>query len=339
MHKTAPRAPSVASATRRAVLFALSGACGVLETSLAYGQSPTFPTRPIRLIVSYPAGGTADQLARAVAEGAQQALAQPIVVENRPGANGNFAADLVAKTVPDGYTLLVTAPGPVAVNGALYASLPFDPKTAFAPVTRLAAAPLLLVVHPSLPVKNLQDLLAYLKANPSKASFGSQGNASSGHLAMELLKQRTGLQATHVPYKGSAPALNDLLAGHIAFMFDNTTTSLPHVRSGALRAIAVAEMQRINAVPDVPTVAESGVPGFAATPWFGVVAPAGTPKPVIDKLNTVMRAAIQERAVKSRLAQVGVTVLTDTPAEFAAYIAAETQKWAEVVRVSGAKAD
>jgi tripartite-type tricarboxylate transporter receptor subunit TctC len=339
MNETAPHATATAQHTRRSALFALAVTCGALEMSPAYSQVQAFPTRPIRLVVGYPAGGTADQLARAAAEGAQRALGQPIVVENRPGANGNLAADLVARSAADGYTLLVTAPGPLAVNGALYASLPFDPKTAFAPVTRLAAAPLLLVVDASLPVKNLQELLAYLKANPGRASFGSQGNASSGHLAMELLKQRTGLQATHVPYKGSAPALNDLLAGHIAFMFDNTTTSLPHVREGSLRAIAVAEAQRIEAIREVPTVAESGVPGFAATPWFGIVAPAGTAKPVVDRLNTVIRAAIQSPAVKSRFAQLGVAVVTDTPEEFATYIASETQKWAEVVRVSGAKAD
>lgn len=330
-------APSLPCLTRRAMLAGSVFSCAALGVSAAYGQSSSFPSRPVRLVVSYPAGGTADQLARAVASDAQKALGQPLVVENKPGANGNLAADLVAKSAPDGCTLLVTAPGPVAVNGALYASLPFDPKTAFAPVARLAVAPLLLVVHPSLPVHDLQQLLSYLKANPGKASFGSQGNASSGHLAMELLKQRTGLQATHVPYKGSAAALNDLLAGHIGFMFDNATTSLPHVRDGALRAIAVAEPQRIEAAPKLPTVAESGVPGFAATPWFGIVAPAGTPRPAIDKLNAVFWEAIEAPAVKSRFAQVGVTIATDTPQEFAAYIEAETRKWAEVVRISGAK--
>lgn len=316
---------------------------GVLSATLI-GSGPLTLARaqsgqPIRLIVSYPAGGTADQLARAAAEGMSKSLGATVLVENRPGANGNLAADYVAKSAPDGNTLLVTAPGPLVVNSSLYESLPFDPKTAFAPITRVAIAPLLLVIPVSLPAKNIRELQAYLRANPVRATFASQGNASSGHLAMELLKSKTGMQATHVPYKGSAPALNDLLAGHISMMFDNTTTCLPHVRSGSLRAIAVAEPHRIAAVPDVPTVAESGVPGFSATPWFGIVAKAGTPAPIVDRLNAAIREAMGNPAVQNRFAQLGVSIVGDTPAEFAAYMDVESRKWSEVVRVSGAKVD
>jgi len=322
----------------RRMFTLLLGAALAAQAWVVFAQTPPERARPWRLVVSYPPGGTADTLARAVADGVTRSTGQTVIVENRPGANGNLAADLVAKSAPDGHTLLMTAPGPLVVNGALYESLPFDPRTAFAPVTRVAVAPLLLVVSASLPVNDLQDLLDYLKANPAKATFASQGNASSGHLAMELLKSRTGTQAEHVPYKGSTPALTDLLAGHVTMMFDNTTTSLPHVRSGTLRAIAVAQPQRIAAAPDVPTVAESGVPGFEATPWFGIVTTAGTPAAVVDRLNTVIREVIQAPAMQERFAQVGVTIVSDTPAEFARIIDAESRKWHEVVRTSGAKA-
>jgi tripartite-type tricarboxylate transporter receptor subunit TctC len=230
-----------------ALILAAVTLCG---TALA--QTPAFPVKTIRLVAAYPPGGSADVLSRAIAEGLSQRLGQRVVVENKPGANGNIAADLVAKSPADGYTLLMTAPGPLAVNANLCATLSFDPATAFAPVSLAGVAPLLLVVPASFPVGNLKELLDYATANPSKSTFASQGNASSGHLTMELLKVRTGMQATHVPYKGSAPALNDLLSGHVSMTFDNTTTSLPLVRGGALRAIAVAEEKRLLASPDIP---------------------------------------------------------------------------------------
>ena len=324
---------------RRSILLAMCASLGLAGSAPLFAQPAAFPNKPIRIVVSNPPGGTADMLSRAVAEGTSRILGVPVLVENKPGANGNLAADIIAKNAPDGYVMLMTPPGPLVVYGALYESLPFDPKTAFAPVTRVAVAPLILVVPAALPVKNFQELQAYLKANPTKATFASQGNASSGHLAMELLKSRTGMQATHVPYKGSAPALNDLLAGHVTMMFDNTTTSLPHVRSGALRAIAVAEPQRIAAAPDVPTVAESGVPGFAATPWFGLVTTGGTPPAVVEKLYAAVREVLQNPAVVARFAQVGVTLVGEAPQDFSSYIDSESRKWREVVRVSGAKAD
>ena len=304
----------------------------------AFAQS-NYPSKPIRLVVGYPPGGTADQLARVLAEGVGKSLGQNVIVENRPGANGNLAADLVAKSPADGYTLLMTAPGPVAVNVHVYPALTFDPKTAFSPIARVAVAPLVLVVNKQLPVQNLKELLAYAKANPSKASYASQGNASSGHLAMELFKTRAGLQAEHVPYKGSTPALNDLLAGHVLMMFDNTTSSLPQVRAGNLKAIAVAEDKRIAVAPDIPTVAESGYEGFSATPWFGLVTTAGTPAFVIQKWVAGIHDVLKSPAIKERFAQSGVELVIDTPELFSTYLESESRKWKEVVRISGARAD
>ena len=322
---------------RRVFALALSS-CSLLAAK-SWGQSKPWPARPIRLVVAYPPGGTADLLSRAIAEGVSQRLSQAVVVENKPGANGNIAADIVAKAPADGYTLLMTAPGPVAVNASLYATLPFDPQTAFAPVSLAGVAPLLLVVPKSVPVNNLRELLEYVRANPARGTFASQGNASSGHLAMELLKVRTGMQATHVPYKGSAPALNDLLAGHVLMMFDNTASSLPHVRSGALRAIAVAEERPLIAAPDIPTVAESGVPGFVATPWFGIVTTGGCAREIIDKLSVAINDTLKVAAVQARFLEMGVELRPNTPAAFDAYIRLETAKWKDVVRLSGAKLD
>jgi tripartite-type tricarboxylate transporter receptor subunit TctC len=317
-----------------ALILAALWLCG---TALA--QTSAFPVKTIRLVVAYPPGGTADVLSRAIAEGLSQRLGQRVVVENKPGANGNIAADLVAKSPADGYTLLMTAPGPLAVNASLYATLPFDPATAFAPVSLAGVAPLLLVIPASLPVRNIKELIDYVKANPSKATFASQGNASSGHLTMELLKVRTGMQANHVPYKGSAPALNDLLAGHVTMMFDNTTSSLPLVRGGALRAIAVAEEKRLLATPDIQTVAEQGLPGFVSTPWFGIVTTAGTPGAVVEKLSAAINETLSTPAVLVRFLEMGVELRPNSPKAFESYISAETVKWKEVVRVSGAKLD
>jgi len=317
-----------------ATLFLIS----IQFVGTAFAQS-IYPNKSMRIVVGYPPGGTADQLARVLSEGVGKILGQNVIVENRPGANGNLAADFVAKSPADGYTLLMTAPGPVSVNMHVYPSLPFDPKTAFAPIARVAIAPLVLVVNKQLPVQNLKELLAYAKANPSKASYASQGNASSGHLAMELLKSRTALQAEHVPYKGSSPALNDLLAGHVLMMFDNTTSSLPQVRSGNLKAIAIAEDKRIAAAPDIPTVAESGYEGFSATPWFGLVTTAGTPNLVIQKWVASIHEVLKNPAIKDRFAQSGVDLVFDTPEAFSYYIESESRKWKDVVRISGARAD
>jgi tripartite-type tricarboxylate transporter receptor subunit TctC len=225
------------------------------------------------------------------------------------------------------------------VNAALYPTLPFDPATAFAPVSEVAIAPLVLVVPKAIPVHNLKELFEYVKANPGKANFASQGNASSGHLAMELLKSRTGMAAEHVPYKGSAPALNDLLGGNVLMMFDNVTSSLQHIRAGSLRAIAVAERKRLPVLPDVPTVDESGVPGFELTPWFGIVTTGGTPAPIVDKLSVAIGEVLRTPAVNERFVSNGVELRPSTPTAFAAYIKQQSQLLTGIVKTSGARAD
>lgn len=340
-----PMLPRSAHAPTRRV--ALQQGLQAVAIGLSWGSWPVkaqtlsapYPTRPIRLLVGYPAGGTADALARTLSEGLSVQLGQAVLVDNRAGANGNLAADLVAKSTPDGYTWMLSAPGPLAVHESLYPSLPFEPKTAFAPIARVAVAPLVLLVRSSLPVHDLRSLQTYMQAHPDKANFASQGNGSSSHLAMALLKVRTGMPGIHVPYKGAAPALNDLMAGHITVMFDNTASCLPHVRSGSLRAIAVAQDQRIAALPDVPTVAEQGVPGYSATPWFGLATTAGTPAAVLQTVSAAVHTVMHAPAVLARFEAMGVLPVHDSPAEFARYIESERSKWKEVVRLSGARID
>lgn len=298
-----------------------------------------YPSKPVRIIVTNPPGGTVDILARTVGDELGKSLGAAFVVENRPGANGNLGAELLLKAPADGYVLMLTPPGPLAINAALYQSLPFDPKTAFAPVSLIAIAPLVLVVPPQSPARSLGELIALAKSKPGQLSYASQGNGSTGHLAMELLKTMVSIDVVHVPYKGSAPALADLLAANVQMMFDNTTSSLPHVKRGALRALAVAEPQRLRSVPDIPTVSESGVPGFEATPWFGMIARAGTPKDILDRLSGAIKAGLQRPEVESRFATLGVELRGSTPEEFARTIASETQKWERVIKASGAKAD
>lgn len=326
------------SLTRRSVL-SLAALAGALPMSVRPGAAAAYPAKPVKLVVSYPPGGTADMLGRIIADGLARKSGQPFVIDNRPGANGNIGADAVARSANDGHTLLLTAPGPLAVNESLFASLPFNPKTAFAPVTRICTAPLALVIPSALPIRSVGELLAYAKAHPKTVSYASQGIASSGHLAMELLKTSTGLQVVHVPYKGAAPALADLVGGQVTMMFDNISSSLPHVKTGALRAIAVAEPRRLKVLPDTPTVAESGVPGFEATPWFGLVAPAGTPKAVVETLYADINDILRSPEVAAKLEQLGVEVASDRPEEFARIIASERVKWQEVVKRSGAKAE
>jgi tripartite-type tricarboxylate transporter receptor subunit TctC len=309
--------------------------CGIGKVS----ATEPYPVKPVRLIVTNPPGGTSDILARALGDELGRSMGQTFLVDNRPGANGNLGAEILIKSPADGYTLLLTPPGPLAINASLYKSLPFDPKTAFAPVSMVAVVPLVLVVNPSLPIKNVAELLAYARSSPGKLSGASQGNGSTGHLALELLKFMTGIDVVHVPYKGSAPALTDLLAGHVQIMFDNTTSSLPHVRRGSLRAIAVAERQRILGAPDIPTLDESGVKGFEATPWFGVVARAGTPEAIVNRLSAEIKTAFQKPTLESRFSALGVELRTLSPEEFARHIRSETEKWDRIIRVSGAHAD
>lgn len=319
------------------VLSMLVAGLGVLAT--ATSQAQTYPTRAITLIVPFPAGGTTDILGRFVGQALSAAWNQPVVVENRGGAGGNIGAAAVAKAAPDGYTLLVGTVGTHAINASLYAKMPYDTLKDFAPVTQIASVPNMLVVTPSLPVGSVTELIAYAKANPGKLNMASSGNGTSIHLSGELFKVMTGVDMVHVPYKGSAPALNDLMAGQVQLMFDNMPSALPQVKGGTLKALAVTTATRSPAMPDLPTVAEAGVPGFEASSWFGVFAPAGTPKEIVAKLQTEIARILKSPEMTERLAQQGAVAVGNTPDEFGAYVQSELVKWAGVVKASGARVD
>jgi tripartite-type tricarboxylate transporter receptor subunit TctC len=298
-----------------------------------------WPAKPVRIVVPFPPGGTTDILARAAGLRMTEAWGQPVVIDNRPGAAGNIGAELVAKAPNDGYTMLMGTVGTHAINASLYARMPYDHVKDFAPVVLVAAVPNVLVVHPSVPANSVAELVAYGKANPGKLNFASSGSGTSIHLAGELFKVSTGLTMQHVPYKGSAPALTDLVGGQVQLMFDNLPSALPHIKAGRLRALAVTTAARAPALPEVPTVAESGLPGFEASSWFGLLAPAGTPADVIAKVNGELARWIASPEAKERLLAQGANPAGGTPEDFARHIAAETAKWARVVKASGAKVD
>ena len=314
-----------------------AGALIALVAAVTWAQP--FPTRPIRIVVPFPAGGTTDVLARAAAQKLSESLGQPAVVDNRPGAGGNIGAELVAKAPPDGYTLLMGTVGTHAINPSLYPRMPYDHVRDFAPVILVAGVPNVLVINPALPVNSVAELLAYAKANPGKLNFASSGNGTSIHLSGELFKTMTGVQMAHVPYKGSAPALQDLMGGSVQLMFDNLPSSLALIKAGKLKALAVTSLARAAALPDVPTLAESGLPGFEASSWFGLLAPAGTPQPVIAKLNSEIAKWLASPEAKEKLLAQGAIAAGGTPEDFARHIAAETAKWQKVVKESGAKID
>jgi tripartite-type tricarboxylate transporter receptor subunit TctC len=298
-----------------------------------------YPTKPVRLVVPFPPGGTTDILARAVAQKLSETWGQQVIVDNRPGAGGNIGSELVAKSAPDGYTLLMGTVGTHAFNPSLYAKMPYDHVKDFTPVILVAGVPNVLVVNPSLPVNSVSELIAYGKANPNKLNFASSGNGTSIHLSGELFRTMTGVQMTHVPYKGSSPALTDLIAGQVQLMFDNLPSSLQFIRAGKLRALAVTSLERSSALPDVPTLAESGLPGFEASSWFGVLAPAGTPNDIIVKLNTAIAGWLATADAKEKLAAQGAIAAGGAPDAFVRHIAAESSKWAKVVKASGAHVD
>ena len=305
----------------------------------AHAQAP-YPNHPVRIIVPFPAGGTTDILARAVAQRLTEALGQPFVVDNRPGAAGNIGADLVAKAAPDGYTMLMGTVGTHAINPGLYPKMPYDHVRDFVPVILVAGVPNVLEINPSIPVNSVQELIAYAKANPGKLNFASSGSGTSIHLSGELFKVMTGVSMAHIPYKGSAPALADLVGGQVQLMFDNLPSSLALIKAGKLKALAVTSTQRSAALPDVPTVAESGLPGFEASSWFGLLAPAGTPKDVVAKVNAEVAKWLATPDAKEKLTAQGAIVATGlTPDDFVRHIAAETTKWQKVVKDSGAKVE
>ena len=302
-------------------------------------QAQSYPSRAVRLVVPFPAGGTTDLLARAMAQKLSEALGQQFVVDNRPGAGGNIGADTVAKSAPDGYTLLMGTVGTHAINPGLYPKMPYDHIKDFAPVVLVAGVPNVLVVHPAVPVRSVTELVTLAKDKPGTINFASSGAGTSIHLSGELFKSLTGAQITHVPYKGSAPALTDLIGGQVQIMFDNLPSALPHIKAGKLRAIAVTSTKRAPALPDLPTIAESGVSGFDASSWFGLLAPAGTPKDVIQRINAEANKALQSPEMKEKLLGQGAEAVGNSPEFFAEYIKAETAKWAKVVKESGAKVD
>lgn len=295
-----------------------------------------FPSKPIRLVVTFPPGGAPDILARLLADKAQ--LGQPVVVENVPGAGGNIGAERVAKSPADGHTLVMGTVGTHSINGALYSKMPYDMVRDFAPVGHVASAPNLLVVNNDLPVKNVAEFIAYLKANPNKLSFGSPGIGTSVHVSAELFKSMTGTAMTHVPYKGRQFAIPDLVGGQIQVMFDNMPSALPMAKEGKIRALAQTTASRSAAAPDVPTVAET-VPGFEATTWFAVFAPAATPKDIVARLNAEMQRVYKLPDVAEKMKTLGLEAWVSTPEELARYQAAEITKWAKVVKDSGARAD
>ena len=298
-----------------------------------------YPTKPIRLIIPFAVGGSTDNLGRVLAARLSEKLGQQVVADNRPGAGGNIGTDLVAKAPADGYTLLFATEGTLGINPSLYKKLPFDPEKDFTPIAQFASVPNILVVNPKVQAKTVQELAAYAKSKPASLNMGSAGNGTTNHLSGELFQSMTGATFTHVPYKGSGPAMADLLADQIQLMFDNLPGSLPHVKAGSLRALAVTSAKRSPLLPDVPTMAEAGVPGYDVEVWFGVAAHKGLPAQTLATLSKAITEISQEPATIEKILNIGATPLTSTPAEFGSRIQEARIKWAPIVAHSGAKID
>ena len=320
--------------------IAAAGFAAAATARDARAQSPaSYPSRPVKLVIPFPPGGPLDIIGRLIAQKASEDWRQSVIVDNRPGAGGNIGADLVAKSPPDGYTIVMGALSTHAVNPSLYARMPYDPLKDFAPISLVAITPNVLVVNASLPVTTAKEFIAYAKANSGKLSFGSGSNGSAGHLAGELFKVDTKTDIVHVPYKGGAPATQALLAGDIQFMFDNLANAMPQVKAGKLKALAVTTAERSKLAPDLPTMAEAGLPGFDISTWFGLLAPAGTPKDVIAKWNAEVVKILNSPDVRERLTAQGAEPAPTTPEQFAAFIQSEIPKYARIVKISGAKVD
>ena len=310
-------------------------ACLVGIASPAGAQ--TFPSKPVRVIVPFPPGGAADLLTRALGKKLTEAWGQAVIADNRPGAGGNIGAEAAAKSAPDGYTLLMAAVTTHAVSMSLYSKLGYDLEKDLAPVSLVANVPHILVANPSVPGKTLMEVIGYLKSQGGKVNFASQGNGTLSHLEFELMKSMGGFSANHIPYKGSAPAMTDLLAGTVTLFFDSIPSSLPQVRAGKLRGIAVASSRRSPVLPDLPTLSEAGLTGFAADSWFGIMAPAGTPREIIARLNADIVRSLDSPEVKDIITKQGGEVMGSTPEQMAAQIRGDREKWGRVVRESGAK--
>lgn len=323
--------------TKQGIAYACAGLVA-MAASTGAGAAENWPTKPIRMVIPFSAGGNTDVVARLIAPRIEKAVGQPVVVENRPGAAGNIAADFVARADADGYTLLMGTVGTQAINYSIYKDIRFKPAD-FAPITLVASVPNVLAVTASLPVKSVQELIAYGKKNPGKLSFASSGAGSSIHLSGEMFKSRTGVDMVHVPYKGSAAAVTDLVGGQVHLMFDNLPTSLPFIKNGTLRALAVTSAERSTNLPDVPTMAEAGVPDFEAGSWFGVLAPAGTPAPIVNKIDQAIEKAMADPEMQKRVVELGAVPTVKGPAEFNAFIGTEIEKWKAVVKAAGASAN
>ena len=312
---------------------------GLSVATIGTAQAQAYPSKAIRFIVPFAPGGSNDTLARTFGQNMSESLGQQIVVDNRPGANGNIGMELAAKSAADGYTIVLSDVANLAIAPSLYSKLPYDPVKDYAPITLPATSPNVLVVHPAVPARTFKEFIAYARANPKKILFASAGVGQIGHLSGEMLNQLAGIEMVHVAYKGSSQAVFDVLGGHVPMMLSGFSSTLPHIKAGRLRALAVTGAHRSPVQPEVPTIAESGFPGFEANTWYAVLAPAGTPKARIDKLHEAIVRAISAAPVKERLTSLGFELVGTTPQALAAYIKTEITKWKPAVKASGAKVD
>jgi tripartite-type tricarboxylate transporter receptor subunit TctC len=322
---------------QRAIAITAAALC-LVGAACAWGQAP-YPSKPVRLIVPWPPGGGADVLTRMLTPKLSEALGGQIVIDNRGGAAGNIGAEMAAKSPPDGYTIVMGGTGTLAVSPGLDRKLGYDPVRDFAPITLLATTPYVLVVHPSVPAANTRELIALAKSQPGKLNYASGGSGSAPHLIGEMFRSRAGINVVHIPYKGSSPAKIDLVAGRVQMSFTGIPPVLGEIRAGTLRAVGVTTAKRTPSLPDVPTIAESGVPGFDVAPWFGTLAPARTPAPIVTRLNELSVKVLRTASIRERLSREGVDAVGNTPQEFAAFIRSEMGKWAKAIRDSGAKVE
>ena len=313
---------------------------GPLLVSDAFAQSaPAYPVKPVRWVVAFAAGGPVDGLSRAVAQKLAQRWGQPVIIDNRSGAGGTLGADLVAKAAPDGYTLMTGHVGTHAINATLYRNLPYDPVRDFTPVTLIASNAFLLLVNPSLPARSVKELITLAKARPGQLNYASAGIGGPTHLVPEIFKSMAGINIVHVSYKGSTPALTDLISGQVHIMFSNPLTPMPYVRAGRLRALGISTAQRSPALPDIPTIAESGLPGFDVSAWYGVLAPAGLPRPLLTKLNAEIVQVLKLPEMQERFVAQGIDLVSSTPQQFEELIKSDIVRWRKVVIAAGAKPD
>ena len=325
---------------RRHGLRAMAWAAAMLATAKpAWSTTDTWPGRPIKMLIGFSAGGAVDNVGRQLAQGLGARLGQSVIVENKPGATGILAGDATAKSLPDGYTVLLGTQSTMLVAPAVYPKMPFRPMDDLAPISLVASVPLVLVVHPSVPVHNVKDLIALARALKGELAYASSGQGGPQHVASELLNQMAGVKMVHIPYKGESNALADILGGQVTVMFGNLPTLLPSIRAGKLRAIAVSSLQRSDVAPDIPTVAESGLPGFEALTWFGLFAPAATPRPVIDRLHREVVSSLADKEFSAKLRSQGLTLVGNDPAKFRSYMQTETVKWAKLVESAKIKPD